>query len=195
MKIKSAVQIKMKDELSDKELIEGMINNDDGIIQYFFFEKCTSMFRYIIQKIFDCQVEKDELINELYLFLQMDDWRKLRQFDYRSRLTTWLSVVAIRFFQKKRAGLIENNAADTLYIEKTDNSEERIYRNLDIKTLIGELPNERYRFVIQRLILEDKEPQEVANEMKITVDNLYNIKRRAIQQIAQIARKGDSHVE
>jgi RNA polymerase sigma factor (sigma-70 family) len=184
----------MTNVFSDRELIEGMINNDDGIIQYFFFEKCMPMFRYIIQKVFDCQVEKYELINELYLLLRADDWHKLRQFDYRSRLTTWLSVVAIRFFQKKRAGLIENNSLDTLIIEKVDNSEERIHLKLDVKNLIGQLPNKRYRFVIKKLILEDKEPQEVANEMGITVDNLYNIKRRALQMLAQIARKGDGYV-
>jgi RNA polymerase sigma factor (sigma-70 family) len=182
------------EELSDKELVDGMINNDDSIIQYFFFEKCTPMFRYVIQKVFDYRVEKDELINELYLFLQADDWRKLRQFDYRSRLTTWLSVVAIRFFQKKRAGLIENNSFDALYMKETDNLEERIHRKLDVKNLVGQLPNERYRFVIQKLMMEDKEPQEVANEMGITVDNLYNIKRRALQMLAQIARKGDGYV-
>jgi RNA polymerase sigma factor (sigma-70 family) len=152
------------------------------------------MFHYVIQKVFDYRVEKDELISELYLFLQADGWRKLRQFDYRSRLTTWLSVVTIRFFQKKRAGLIENNSLDTLIIEKADNSEERIHWNLDVKNLVGQLPNERYHFVIQRLILEDKEPQEVANEMGITVDNLYNIKRRALQMLAQIARKGNGYV-
>jgi DNA-directed RNA polymerase specialized sigma24 family protein len=38
-------------------------------------------------------------------------------------------------------------------------------------------------------MLEDKEPQEVADEMKITVDNLYNIKRRAMQQLIQIYGK------
>jgi hypothetical protein len=38
-------------------------------------------------------------------------------------------------------------------------------------------------------MLNDREPQEVAVEMKITVENLYNIKRRASQQLAKIAGK------
>jgi DNA-directed RNA polymerase specialized sigma24 family protein len=65
---------------------------------------------------------------------------------------------------------------------------------LDVESLVGKLSNERYRFVIQRLILEDKEPQEVANEMGITVDNLYNVKRRAMLQLALIARKEVGYV-
>jgi DNA-directed RNA polymerase specialized sigma24 family protein len=65
---------------------------------------------------------------------------------------------------------------------------------LDVESLVGKLSNERYRFVIQRLILEDKELQEVANEMGITVDNLYNVKRRAMLQLALIARKEVGYV-
>jgi DNA-directed RNA polymerase specialized sigma24 family protein len=81
--------------------------------------------------------------------------------------------------------VIENESSSTLYEEKSENIEEQIHRQLDVESLIKRLPNERYGFVIRKLMLEDKEPQEVADEMKITVDNLYNIKRRAIQQLIQ----------
>lgn len=152
------------------------------------------MFHYIIHKVFNRQAEKDELVNELYLYLQADDWHKLRQFDYRSRLTTWMKVVAIRFFQKKRNAMIENDSLDTLYMVESGYSEKQIHQKLDAESLLEKLPNERFRFVIRKLVLEDKEPQELANEMVITVDNLYNIKRRALLQLARIAGKEDGYV-
>ncbi len=179
---------------NDKEIVEGILADNEQIVRYFFFEECTPIFRYIISKAFDYQAEENELINELYIYLQKNDWHKLRQFDYRSKLTTWISVVAIRFFQKKRMVLIENKSSETLIIEKVENNENRIHQKLDVENLINRLSNERYRFVIQRCIIEDKDPQEIAYEMGITVANLYNIKTRAIKELTLIARKEVSYV-
>ena len=58
---------------SDKELIEGMLTNNERIIRHFFFDACTPMFGYIVKSVFDYQANKDELINELYLFLREND--------------------------------------------------------------------------------------------------------------------------
>lgn len=181
-------------EYSDKDIVEGILANDGQIIRHFFFEKCTPMFGYIIRNVFDYQVKEKELISELYIYLQKDDWYKLRQFDYRSKLTTWMSAVAVRFFQKKRDALIENESSLTLIVEKAENIELQIHQRLDVENLVSKLSNERYRFVIQKLILEDREPQEVADEMGITVGNLYNVKRRAMMQLALIVRKEDGYV-
>ena len=49
------------------------------------------------------------------------------------------------------------------------------------------MPNKRYVYVIQHLVIEDREPEEMAKEMNVTVDNLYNIKRRAMAQLTQVA--------
>lgn len=186
---------KLTTPLSDEELVYGILNNDESIIRHFLFECCTPMFMHIIRNIFDYRVDKDELINELYLYLQENNWYKFRQFDYRSKLTTWLSVVAIRFFQKKRNELIENYSGSTLYIknEKPNDEETQIIQGIDVAALLIRLSNERYRYVIQKLILEDKKPQELANEMGVTVDNLYNVKRRALLKLAHIIRKEEGY--
>jgi len=72
--------------------------------------------------------------------------------------------------------------------------DDSIIHKLDIENLLNGLTNERYRSVIQKLVLEDCEPQTLANEMGITVDNLYNIKRRALSQLAHLYRKEDGYV-
>ena len=63
----------------------------------------------------------------------------------------------------------------------------------DMKGLLGSMPNLRYAFVIKRLIIDDMEPELLAKEMHITMANLYNIKKRAIQQLTQVALKDFYH--
>ena len=49
------------------------------------------------------------------------------------------------------------------------------------------MTNDRYVMVIRKLMIEDWEPEKLADEMGITTANLYNIKRRAVAQLTQIA--------
>lgn len=54
------------------------------------------------------------------------------------------------------------------------------------------MPNERYRKVIDILDLQDIRPEQLAEEMNVTVDNLYNIHRRALVQLRLVmGRKED----
>lgn len=172
---------------TDEEIIKGLIRGNKEIVKYFFFQHCASMLRYIAHSVFNGKVEQDELINELYLFLQANDWHKLKQFDYRSKLTTWLNVVAVRYFIKNRELLIEKcGDNDSKQKEQGYSTEEVLIAGMDVKTILAMIPNERYREVIRLLVLEEHVPQEVADAWDITVDNLYNIKRRALKQLEQI---------
>ena len=51
------------------------------------------------------------------------------------------------------------------------------------------MSNKRYVQVIKRLVLDDAEPQVVADELQVSIDNLYNIKKRAIAAITDVALK------
>ncbi|MCM1139052.1 MAG: sigma-70 family RNA polymerase sigma factor [Muribaculum sp.] len=136
----------------------------------------------------------NELVNEFFLYIAADNWKKIKQFDFRSKLMTWISVVAVRFFQKKRESLIENNSSET-QIEQTKNSisyDMTIDSKLDIHSAINQISNARYRMVIEKLDLEDVSPETLAQEMNVSVDNLYNIHRRALLQLRLImTRKED----
>jgi hypothetical protein len=52
---------------------------------------------------------------------------------------------------------------------------------------LNKMPNPRYAMVLRRLIIEDADPQDVAEEMDIKIENLYNIKKRAIAALMRIA--------
>lgn len=60
---------------------------------------------------------------------------------------------------------------------------------IDVARLIGAMPNERYAMVIRRSMLDEIPDNELAEEMGIKVSNLYNIKRRAMEQLTEVAKK------
>ena len=175
--------------MTDQEIIQGLIERDNRVTEEFFFVKCRPLFLSIIQKVFGYEVEYDEFVNELYVYLMEDDAKRLRDFEYRSTVYQWLKVVAIRFFIKKRKKMIENNSGETLYdgttIQPVD--ERDTSAKSDLQRLFSLMATKRYVFVIKRLVIEDQEPEQLAKEMDITVENLYNIKRRAMAQLTQVA--------
>ncbi|MBO7489483.1 MAG: sigma-70 family RNA polymerase sigma factor [Bacteroidales bacterium] len=83
---------------------------------------------------------------------------------------------------------------DNVFSEKISNAtstsdNEIVITKMDVATILMLMPNDRYRFVIRSLVLEDRDRNEVAQELGIKVQNLDNIKSRALKQLAEIARK------
>ena len=175
--------------MTDQEIINGLIARDNRVTEDFFFFSCRPLFCSIIQRIFDYEVDYDEFVNELYVYLMANDASKLRNFEYRSSVYQWLKVLAIRFFIKKRSNMIENISQEPLYEENSHYSESEMNTTAaeDLERLLNYMPNKRYVFVIRHLILEEWEPEQLAHEMNITTANLYNIKRRAMDQLTRVA--------
>lgn len=175
--------------MTDKEIIEGLIARDNRMTEEFFFVKCRPLFCSIIQKVFEYEVDYDEFVNELYIYLMEDDAIKLRNFEYRSSVYQWLKVLAIRFFIKKRNRMIDDTSQETPYDgrSQTANTEKDMTAEGDMERLFNNMPNKRYVRVIRCLLLEEWEPEQLAHEMNITTANLYNIKRRAMAQLTRVA--------
>lgn len=144
---------------------------------------------------FDGKVDRDELVSELFLYLRANDWYKLRQFDYRSKLTTWMSVVAVRFFLKKRDLLIESESSETLISKNEHQTNPSLSHEMrmDIERALAKMKNERYRDVIIALDLNEIEPEEYAKSINTTVANLYNIRRRAHLQLGTFLRNKEDY--
>ena len=175
--------------MTDQEIIQGLIARDNRVTKEFFFIKCRPLFCSIIKIVFGYEVKYDEMVNELYVYLMENDASKLRNFEYRSSVYQWLKVLAIRFLINKRDRMIEDCSQETPYDghHQMVESEKDMTEEGDMERLFGNMPNERYVYVIRRLILEDWEPEQLAKEMNITTANLYNIKRRAMAQLTRAA--------
>jgi len=171
--------------MTDLQITQGLIERDNAITQEFFFERCKPLFYSIIRKVFSYEVDYDEFVNELYVYLMENDAARLRQFEGRSSLYLWMKVTATRFFLKKRNLLIENASNETPLEEEPVT--ETTASPSDVQRLLETMPNRRYAMVIQKMMIEEYTPDELAAEMHITTDNLYNIKRRAMIQLMQVA--------
>jgi len=183
-------------DYDDRQLVTAIINNDIGAIEYFFKDKCSGLFAYIIANIFDGNVDKQDLTQELFWYLAKKDWYKVRQFDFRSQLMTWVTVVAVRFFQKKRKELIEKTDSMPLNNKmwKDNSAGISLDKRIDIRAALQRMPNARYRKVIEILDLKDVRPELLAEEMNVTVDNLYNIHRRALVQLRLVMGRKEDYV-
>lgn len=179
--------------MTDQEIIQGLIMRDNRVTQQFFFVKCRPLLTAVVRLVFDYPVDYDEMVNALYEYLMADECAKLRQFQYRSSLYQWLKVVAIRFYMHHRREMIENESKEPPYyergLEKSEDSATEISGRLDVERLLEMMENKRNALTIRRLIIDDADPKEFAAEIGVTVDNLYNIKRRAISEFTQIALK------
>ena len=177
-------------------IITKLIEKDEKVTRHFFFEKCRPLFVSIINDVFSYPVDYDEFVNELYLHIMEDDAARLRQFEGRSSIYQWLKVVAIRFFIAKRKRMIEDSSKEPLLQQQHNSGRASVAPNqnagmarMDVQKLLLRLNNSRYLYVIRRLVMQDAEPKEVAKELGVTVPNLYNIKKRAIAALTQIALK------
>ena len=180
--------------MTDQEIIQGLINHDAHITQDFFFVRCRPLIISIIKYVFSYPVDYDEFVNELYIYLVDNDCKKLREFQFKSSLFVWIKVVAIRYFIRKRDHVIDINNGmppynKTIKDGDTVDTEASINARMDLEQLFLSMKNERYVFVIRKLILEDVQPEFLAKNMGVTVANLYNIKKRAISALTKVALK------
>ncbi|MBE6310993.1 MAG: sigma-70 family RNA polymerase sigma factor [Bacteroidales bacterium] len=179
--------------MTDKEIIEALIARDERVTKRFFFGDCRPLFLSIIRYVFSYEVDYDEFVNEFYLYLMENDAYRLRQFEGRSSIYQWMKVIAIRYFIAKRDSMIDNESKDALLESvahnETVDGENKMTVKIDIEHLFTLMPNRRYVYVIRRLVLQEAEPKIVAQELGTNVDNLYNIKKRAIAALTEVALK------
>lgn len=178
--------------MSDQEIIQGLLGRDNVITEEFLYVKCKPLLTAIMRNVFSYPVEYNEMVSDLYDYLMENDGQKLRQFQYRSSIYQWVKVVAIRFFINRRDDLIEDNSKEPLYYqsdEEVDDNSHQIADKIDVDRMLCMMKNQRYAEVIRQLVLKDVVPEDYAKSIGVTVDNLYNIKKRAMSALAQIAIK------
>lgn len=172
------------DYLSDRQLVDMLLTNDEKVVEYVFFHRCDGMFAHIINDVFQSQVKKEELITDFYLFLSADNWRRLRQFEFRSELNTWLTVVAIRYFNQKKDEIQTNlgNLEESLMKEVCQIPDDfdiiDELSRVELYEAIDQLPKHRERLALLGM-LAGKKAETIAEELGITVMAVYNLTKKA----------------
>ncbi len=185
--------------MTDQEIVKALIRRDSRVTAQFFFKDCRPLMLSIIHRVFDKQkVDYDEIISELYIHLMENDAHRLRQFKFESTLYQWLKTTAIRFCLKLKADVkvIDGESQEPLdNRSRNTGSTESSQAKMDINALLRQMRNQRYAKVIRMLMIDEMTPDEVAKAFYVTVDNLYNIKRRAMAALADVALKDKRHYE
>lgn len=156
------------------------------------------------------------IIEEMFSGLQKAAYRKFMWFTYIERLNNDVIAEKLQIERSQLSALsrgaikqfksiIENNYPeyfDTLFrnysisivdidenpklLSPTNNNSDQEAK-IDVHKYLDSMPNERYRYVIKSLFLDDREPEELSIEMGTPVSNIYNLKSRGIDQLRDVA--------
>lgn len=185
--------------MTDQEIVTALIEHDPQVTARFFYKDCCPLFLSVIRKVFDGRVvDYDEIISELYILLMEDDARRLRQFKFTSTLYQWFKVLCIRHCLRLKAAdkvIGEESKEPFDHSDKNQESVKSSQAKMDVEALLGKKRNQRYAKVLRMLMIDDMSPDEVAKELSVTIDNLYNIKRRAMVALTNVALKDKTHYD
>lgn len=168
-------------QLSERELICRVAQQDPNAVEFFFFHQYRDIFDRLAANIFKSQIETSELINEFYIYLQKDNWSKLKSFEGKSKLSTWLTVVASRFFIKKKEGMTFLNEKIALHIDDfigtlvVDSS--KTFTRFEVYDAVNKIQNPKYRYTLLAE-LQGFDTNEIAQKMGTSVGNIYNYRKR-----------------
>lgn len=173
----------------DAQLVAELLAGNEGALHYVFYDHFNPLLKMNAYKAAGTkQVEYDDLVQELYLYLSDNDWEKLRKYNPERPFINWFSVVSYRFFKDFSCSMID--LSNQIPISNMNDHQTAFMSNgtigtimMDIKRAISKLKPPRDSEILEALLLRDEEPETVAKRHNITVDNLYNIKRRAIAKL------------
>ncbi|MCQ2118667.1 MAG: hypothetical protein MJY84_01955 [Bacteroidales bacterium] len=174
---------------ADTRLVGAVTSGDKEAIVYFFYEKFWPTFQYHIYNIFSGSMDDQELVDEFFLHLYEDDWRRLRTYDpSKAALSTWVSTVSFRFFRNYKRSRIDLNGLvtinekwDTLRMDWVQDVDEGFL--MDVTVAIDSIANERDRDIARCLLIKDEEYENVAKEFGLSVDYVYTVKNRVLKKI------------
>lgn len=97
-----------------------------------------------------------------------------------------------RLFYKEEVKFVDINKASSL--PSQDESSRSSLRR-DVRSIVAEMPNVRYREVVDALFFRDLDPDEVAYIFKTNVSNVYNLKSRALEQLRDMVLYSPGEIE
>lgn len=188
---------------TDQEIVKAILNRDTFITKEYLYRKCYPLFKAIYDKYYtDCE-KPIELINEIYVYILMPHREthrsKLQDFGFRCSLIIWLKIVAENYCHQifaKRIPKDKNFDGEDDSFEHIADSVEIEINNLrmedDKKTVqrvLGQMPNARYRRLIELRYLLEKTNEETAAALNMKIDSYYPKHKLAKTQLYTALKK------
>jgi len=174
-------------DLDDRQLVAQIITGDSQIAALFLKQKCAKIFEYVLRtRLKGLNLDVNDLIHDFYIFLQENNWEKLRTFRYESKLQTWINLVASRYLLKKYDKDLKENARKGTQIDGfpsfTDDDHHNKMVRIELVEAIGQLKEKRDQLVLL-LLLQGFDSSEIAEQIGTSANNVYTIKSRAIEKL------------
>ena len=180
------------EDMSDAEIVAEVLSNNQDAVVYVFYNRYLPVFQYHIGKLCRQGGLKGDIrdfVDEFFLYLCEDDWRRLRTYDpSKASLATWMSVTSFRFFRNYKhskidsGGLISiNDKWETFVGDWVLNHDAGLM--MDLRGAIDSISNERDREIARSIFIEDAEPKKVAQMYGLSVAYVYTLKSRIVRKL------------
>lgn len=188
--------------MSDKEIVTQVIEGDQWAVAYFLIYRCGSRLKFLAQKKFlTLGLEFDEVVSELFIHLQKNNWKAFRDFRGESKsgssckLENYISLIASRLLWKKMNRAMKDiDWIVPLYDVEgwliPDNSVERHQLVEFVIEAIMSLENIGEREVLLLYKIEGRSVHEVAQILNISTNNVYTRCSRGLKNLQILLEKG-----
>lgn len=189
--------------MSDKEIVQAILNRDKEITFLYLYKKCYPIFNAVHRKYYtDCETPT-ELINEIYIYILTPNKKtgkcKLADFGFRCTLTIWIKIVVGNYchqlFTRKKFDY-ENILQEDRAFSKNNSFEldtiDIDFNNLnreDAMKILNMIPNKRYKQLLIYRYLEEKSNEETAMLLNLSMENFYNSHLRAKKEFRNALHK------
>jgi RNA polymerase sigma-70 factor (ECF subfamily) len=145
--------------------------------------------------------EVPDLFNTVFLSIIEDDYKKLKQFQWKCKLSSWLYIIAVRatidFLRKEPGDLSLNGATpeEKSLREHTTNGNplpDDIIELNEEKEIIEQtkkMLTSKERFFAELYYICELSPTEIARIMNTTENNVYQLNSRVREKMKKIAEK------
>ena len=183
-------ELRYWESLSDKQLLDFVFSNNAKAIEYLFYYRYKKVLASVKRNIHTSFIDEAELLHELYLKFNENDWHGLRLFRFDSSIDTFLFTSAINFIADKNTeSIIIDRESKTIEEEDTKNSLAAFLDEIDkqwteyeLYQAINSIGNPRYRYVLMSL-LSGMTSQAIADEMHCKLQRVYNLTKRAKKEL------------
>ncbi len=172
---------------SDRALVDRVLCGDAEAIEELLVTICGSMLTAIAREF---SYDPEDLVQELYLHLAADDWRRLRTWKGDAAVKSWVRIVARNLCEdlvkdcRRCEPLSDEETLGPADDELRFIADERL-DCIAIMDAIERINNSLYRSILYGLS-EGKTLEQIALAYGETRDQLYVAKSRAVKQLREI---------
>lgn len=173
----------------DRLIVQNTLDGNTAPLIHFLQTDCRFLFRKIQNSILqNLDVVPNDLVHDFYIFLNENNWKKLRSFRFQSKLLTWTNSVAVRYFMDEYKKELLENARKNPQVDESMLQAlvvpDKTFPAINLQAAIAKLKNPRERMILQ-YTLQNYPSKKIAEELKISIGNLYTLRNRAINHLKQ----------